>query len=177
MKKLLKKIGLIKDFEIQFQVEADKAIELLISDKTDKKINLYDKVFGNEIQFDSTDFNFDRKLIEFTKNRESKINPKKGRAKIKFKLASFENNTCINGIIESYYSDLKFVFIVYGILSSLLTLAIITSKDYGFEWIFYLTGFFIFVTTFIILFQRFEANKAQKALMKYFDTKITNANK
>ena len=177
MKELLKKIGLIKVFEIQFQVETDKVIELLKSDRNDIKINQIDKVFGNEIPFNSTDFNFDRKHSEFSTNRESKINPNKGRAKIKFKVAPFEeNNTSINGTIESYYSDLKFVLIAYGVLSSIFTLVIITSQDNGFEWMFYLTGFFIFVSTFIILFQNFEANKAQKALLKYFDNKITNAN-
>ena len=178
MKELFRKIGLIKEFKIRFQIENDKVIELLKSDKNDIKPNLYNKVFGNEIPFNSTDFKFDNGLKQFSTNRESKINPKKGRAKIKFNVEVFEkNNSSINGIIESYYSDLKFVLITYGIFVSILTFAIINSEDYGIEWIFYITGFFFFVTTFIILFQKYEVNKANKALIKYFENKITNANK
>jgi len=178
MKKTLKKIGLIKDIKIRYQVESDKIVEMLQSDKNDIKINLYDKVFGKQIPFNSTDFQFDSLQREFSTNRESKINPKKGRAKIKLKIEPFgKDETNITGKIESYYSDLKFVLIAYVIFISIMTLTIISSDNYGIEWILYITGFFIFVTIFIILFQKFEIYKAQKALMKYFENKITNANK
>lgn len=177
MKEFFRKIGLIKDFEIRFPIENIEAIELLKSDKNDVKINYYDKLFGSEIPFNSTDFKFDNNLNEFSTNRESKINPKKGRAKIRFKVKPFEeNSTTINGIIESFYSDLRFVAIAYGIFISILILTIISSENYGIEWIFYISGFFLLVTIFIILFQKFETSKAQKALMKYLENKITNAN-
>ncbi len=177
MKKTFKKLGLIKDFEIQFQIDADKVIDFLKSDKNDLKINFYNKIFGKEIPFNSSDFKFDSSQSEFSTNRESDINIHKGRAKIKFKIEPFENkSTIISGKVESYYSDLKFVLIAYGIFISILTFAVISNENYGIEWILYITGFFIFVTILIILFQKYEICKAQKALMNYFENKITNAN-
>lgn len=176
MKKFYKRIGLIKDFEIWFPIDRDEAIGLLRSDNDDIKINLLDKVFGKEIPFNSIDFKFDNGLNEFSTNRDSYINPNKGRAKIIYRLELFEKNkTCIKGIIESYYSDLKFPAILYGIFISIMTLTIISSDNYGIEWIFYISGFFLITTSLMIVFQRFELRNAEKALMKYLVNKITNA--
>jgi hypothetical protein len=177
MRKILKKLGLIKDFEIQFHVDSDKVIESLISDKNDVKISPYSKVFGKHVPFNSTDFKYDRIKSEFSSNRESDMNIHKGRAKIKFKIEPFENNkTIIKGELKSHYTDFKYVLLVYCVLMSVLTILIVLNENFGFALILYITGFFSFVTTFIIAFQRFELYKVQKALINYLKKRVTKAN-
>lgn len=170
MRKWLRKIGLITDFELLFPIDNDKVVQLLTSDKNDVKVDIYHKIFGSEIPFNSIDFKFDSNQKEFEIIRESKINPRKGRAKIKFRIEPFEKNeTRIKGMMESNYSDLIFPIISYCIFIGIITITIILSDNYGIEWIIYITGFFFIVMSFIILFQKFEIRNVKKALITYFE--------
>ncbi|RXQ87257.1 hypothetical protein EO244_16585 [Ancylomarina salipaludis] len=170
MKKTLKKLGLIVDFDFLYSIDKVKALDLLITTELDKKISFYDSIFGLNLPLKSTDFKYDEYFENFKVKRESKINLRKGRGIITGKIESDSPDmTRVKGTIKSNYEDLKFPVIMFFIFTTIVFVVVILSNEYGLEWLFYNTGFFIVVMSLMVAFQRFEVMSIRKSLLVYFD--------
>jgi hypothetical protein len=170
MDEILKRLGLILDFDFRYPIEKEKAIELLTSSDLDKKTSSYYSLFGSNIPTLSSDFKYDKTSGRFEIIRPSSGNLAKGRGIIVGKIETNNKNiTVLKGRIISKYRDLRFVLIMLLIFMTIIVTIVLQNDKYGFEWILVSLGFFIFVTIEILVLQRFEVKKIKKSVTNYFD--------
>ena len=168
MNDLLKKIRLIRTFEFTFDLNKDDFVKLMKEKSFDQKVHFSQLIAGQRIPINSKEIIFSNDENEFTINRESAINPTKGRAKIKGSIKQVgENQTKIVGDIISNFREIRImpVFVTLLILPMLPFFVLNLMKWSFLIWLFF---FFALITGLWIVFLSYETFKAKQALTDYY---------
>ena len=170
--RLLKKFGLIIQFDYSFKLEKNKVIELLTDKALDKKVSNYEKslIIGTSIvlPLSSNEIKFNESQDSFEIKPNESVFLNKGYGTIFGKVESIsENTTRIFGKLYSNISNFKFVIYSFIITLIIISLVIVINDNYGFEFIIALIAFITISILVATLALRILLRQLNKAFVGY----------